>query len=90
MGIRYLPDLSRPAGPPLIHQITTEEHEDTRAGDIWSGGATLEFGDSPTEELGALGPIEPIGGHVTVGGFSSGGLTVLHEYRDPASRRRVP
>jgi acetoacetate decarboxylase len=80
VGIRFLPDLSRPSGPPLIHQITTEEHQDTRMGMIWSGSAGLEFGDSATEELSALGPIEVIGGHVTVGGFTSSGLSVLHDY----------
>lgn len=85
VGIRYLPDLSQPAGPPLVYQITTEEHEDTRAGDIWSGDATLEFGDTQLEDLSALGPIEPIGGHVTTGGFTSGGLTVLHDYRQAAT-----
>ncbi len=80
ISYRYLPDLTDPAGAPLLHQLATERHSSTSVGAIHSGPATLEFGGSATEELAELGDIELIGGHIFSGGFTSTGLDVLHDY----------
>jgi hypothetical protein len=37
--------------------------EDGEISDVWSGSATLELFDAPTEELAGLAPVEIIGGY---------------------------
>ena len=37
--------------------------EDGEVADVWSGSATIELFDSPTEELAGLEPVEMIGGY---------------------------
>ena len=57
---RHVPDLV--GGPPLVHDLARNLLQDFAIGEVWEGGATLEFGASEFEELDALAPLEVIGG----------------------------
>jgi acetoacetate decarboxylase len=57
---RHLPDLA--GGPPLVHDLARNLLQDFAIGEVWEGGATLEFGASEFEELDALAPLEVTGG----------------------------
>ncbi len=50
-------------GADSLDELVTMKGEDGEVADVWSGSATIELFDSPTEELSGLAPIDMIGGY---------------------------
>lgn len=64
-------------GVDSLAEVVTMAGVDVELGPVWSGNATLELFDSPTEELSLLAPHEIIGGYFrSVGTTFAGGTTL--------------
>jgi hypothetical protein len=49
-------------GTAAMDELVTMRGYDGEVTDVWGGGAEIRFGESPTEELSLLAPVEMIGG----------------------------
>ncbi len=64
-------------GDDALNEVVTMAGVDVELGPVWGGSATLEFFESPTEELAQLTPLEIIGGYFrSVGTTFAGGTTL--------------
>lgn len=64
-------------GTDSLHELVTMRGYDTELGPCYSGAATIEFHDSPVEELTRLAPVEMLGGYWREVGTSwNGGITL--------------
>jgi acetoacetate decarboxylase len=79
-----MPDWANPGEPPLVHDLV---HWDRGAGAggivrAWEGQAALSFGDSESEELDLLAPLEMLPSHFVYLEYQTGVGTarVLHSY----------
>jgi acetoacetate decarboxylase len=59
-ALRWIP--SPEAEGPDVHQLLQFHHRDYAVTELWTGDATLSFGDSPNEELLPLQPTEIVAG----------------------------
>jgi len=73
---RYWPSIESNGGASLDELVTMSGY-DGEVADVWSGKASLELLDSPTEELSVLEPLEVIGGYYHRVGVSWRGGTTL-------------
>lgn len=58
---RYWPSIEL-GGEPSMDELVTMRGYDGEIADVWSGDASLELLESPSEELSLLGPLEVTGG----------------------------
>ncbi len=73
---RWFPRIELDGGDSLS-EVVTMAAVDVEAGPAWSGAATLELFDAPTEELASIAPREVIGGYFrSVGSTFAGGTTL--------------
>jgi acetoacetate decarboxylase len=64
-------------GVDALDEVVTMSGVNVELGPVWGGAATLEFFDSPTEELALIAPREIIGGYFrSVGTTFAGGTTL--------------
>lgn len=69
-------------GEDSLHELVTMSGRDVELGQCFRGDATIEFHESPTEELTRLDPQEMIGGYWReVGTTFAGGTTIARENR---------
>jgi acetoacetate decarboxylase len=71
---RLYPDLA--GGPPLVHDLARNVITGFEVADVWTGAATLEFGESAFEELADLAPLEVTGGFHCAIAFTISGAQV--------------
>lgn len=73
---RWLPRIEAD-GRDSLAELVTMRGADVEAGPAWAGTASIELGDSPTEELGELAPLEVLGGYWRSVGMTFAGGTTL-------------
>jgi hypothetical protein len=80
VNVRYFPRLaSGQHDAPAVHELVRGRSFDRAASAVWEGSATLEFHDSPHEELAALAPARIGKGFRLTLGYSVDDLETLTE-----------
>lgn len=86
IGVRFMPDWANPGSPPLVHDLVHWDREEGTGGIVraWRGDAVLSFGDSDSEELDLLAPVEMLPSHFVHLEVETGAATaqVIHSYVD--------
>jgi len=67
---------------PAVHELVRSKMDDISVSQVWEGSATLEFCESPHQELHLLAPVKVGNGYVYSIAMTIGDLIEIRDLRD--------